>query len=158
MRLLNYFSARRHLAVEEAYRRGLRDGGRRAVPFSGVQGLASFPRRDPQHEAVIEYESELLEALPRAYEQIRIERERLDRERTAKSERGDGDGRVKAAERARDQLIEELEWVRNWLDRFVRSGEEYAAARRERRGAILPPPLPSVARKYESIEAYVAEN
>jgi len=135
----------------------LGEGGRAALPFNGVRGLASFPTHEPQHEAVIKYEAELLEALPRAYDEIRIERDRLGRDRTVAALPGDED-RVKTAEDGRDRLISELEMVRQWLDRFVRSAEEYAAARPERRGLILPPSLPSVARKYDSIEAFVAED
>jgi hypothetical protein len=157
--LRNYIQRRRRIELGVSYSRGERDGFAAARPFQGVVALARFPEDQPAHTAVIKYERELLDALPMAYDRIRTaKRDFQHGPNRASPEYSSSESSVEAAQADRDELIGELERVRGWLDAFVNSAEEYAAARPDRRGQILPPPLPLSARGYESIEAFVAES
>src|SRR3954454_19777653 len=130
MKWLRTHSEPGRLDVEQAYGRGVYDDRRASLAFGGVNGLVSFPSEERQHEAVISYEGRLLDAMPRAYDQIRIARSDLGNS-SSTSAPGD-DERLTMAENARDELVNELERVRVWLDGFVRSAEEYAALRPRR--------------------------
>jgi hypothetical protein len=138
-----------------AYRRGRSEGLAAARPFQGVKGLVRFPDEQPSHDAVARYERALLEALPEAYSQIRIAQRSA--ERGSDSHANDETSR-QAAEAVRDDLVGEIERVRQWLDAFVKRAEEYVAARPDLRGQVAPPSLPPGTREYDSIEEFVAEN
>jgi len=157
-RLRAHIQRRRRAEEGVAYARGKHDGLLAARPFGGIAGLVRFPEVYPPHAAVIQYERELLDALPRAYASDRIAQRRDELDRDHVSDPVADNSVFRAADATRDDLVRELERVRQWLDAFVRSAEEYAAARPLRRGQILPPALPRSASEYESVEAFVAEN
>src|SRR6266511_1018639 len=106
----DYIQRRRRLELGASYSRGKHDGLEAARPFHGVAGLAQFPGDQPAHAAVINYERELLDALPTAYDRIRIAKRHLERDPNhASAEYSKGASPVEAAEAARDELIGELD-------------------------------------------------
>jgi hypothetical protein len=150
--LTNFLATRRNRRLRAEYARGRRDGVDRTRPFQGVPGAVRFPESEPTHLAVMEYERRLLDALPEAYAAIH----RL--EHNSEGDGHQGGAPSHDAQDSRIALVAELERVREWLDQFVRDAEDYVAARPTLRGQILPPSLPSTARRYESIDSFVAEN
>ncbi len=120
--------------LEEAFDAGRRTGRSEVAPFAAVPLLVTFPDTVPVHEAVIEYERRLLEALPQAH---------LRPARAAELE---------------SRLLDELTAVREWLDAFVESARAYAAEAPYLRRDPRPVPPPQEVRVYASVDEFVAED